>query len=105
MLAKILSPSQIGLVNVLKIRFNMAISLKKIKEKMFEREKYYTGYEMASGALRVDHEKYKIYISTRSPEVVRTEESKYRILGHVSNFTLTFLQNLDHMVIYDLSSG
>lgn len=73
MLAKIISSSQIGPSNILRIRFNMAISWKKIKEKMFEREKYFKDYEMTSGALRIDQDKYKVYITPKSLEVVRTD--------------------------------
>ena len=98
MLGKILSSSYLGSLNVLKIRFNMSISWKKIKEKMFEREDYYKDYEMTSTSLRIDHEKYKIYITPHSPEVARTNESTYRILENQNSFNLTFLQNLDYMV-------
>jgi hypothetical protein len=54
---------------------------------------------MGSNSLRIDQEKYKIYIAPFSPEVIRTEELQYRILGNANNFNITFLQNLDYMVL------
>jgi hypothetical protein len=53
---------------------------------------------MQGFALKIDEDKYKIYISPRSPEVVRTGESNYRILEDNYNFNMTFLDNLDYMV-------
>ncbi len=55
---------------------------------------------MGSNSLRIDQEKYKIYIAPVSPEVVRTEELGYRILGNPAHFNITFLQNLDYMVLF-----
>ena len=54
MIANFLTPCSLKLSKVLKIQFNFTISWKKIKEKMFEREKYYKDYEMQSYSLKVD---------------------------------------------------
>jgi hypothetical protein len=73
MLTKMLCFTHVSPGKILKIKFNMAVSWKKIKEKIFEREKYFKDYEMTSGALRIDHDKYKVYLTPKSPEVVRTD--------------------------------
>lgn len=98
MLCKILYPLGLGSKFIIKYKFGSTVSWKRIRDKVFERQKYFKDYQMQGFALKIDEDKYKIYISPRSPEVVRTGESNYRILEDNYNFNMTFLDNLDYMV-------